>query len=149
MHACGSRGQTKDKRVRRESPGSSEGACRPGFRDHPEVVSGESAQRGLTHPAGVRTHPRRSAGILGSGLGTTASCRLWAAEHAGPPWRRDDLSRPQNRPACRIAPPAELLRPRFQARRRRKLKGWTRDLGGVIQRAGWGSLGRKIRSEVF
>lgn len=60
---------------------------------------------GVTHPAGVRTHPRRSAVVLGSGLRTTVSCRLWAAEHAGPPWRRDDLFRPQNGPACRIAPP--------------------------------------------
>lgn len=60
---------------------------------------------GVTHPAGVRTHPRRSAVVLGSGLRTTVSYRLWAAEHAGPPWRRDDVFRPQNRPACRIAPP--------------------------------------------
>lgn len=124
------RGSDKRSRVRREGPGSSEDACRPGFRDHPQVMSGESTQRGVTHPAGVCTHPRRSAGVLGSGLRTTASCRLWGAEHAGPPWWRDDKFRPQNRPACRLAPP------RSQARGRRKLKGWTGDLGGVIRSVG-------------
>lgn len=48
VHACGSGGGGSDKRsrVRREGPGSSEDACRPGFRDHPEVTGGKSTQRG-------------------------------------------------------------------------------------------------------
>lgn len=117
VYACGSEGQTKDlesgEKVQdqgRVRAGRGLGTTQKLWVENPPHVGG------MTHPAGVRTHPRRSAVVLGSGLKTTVSCRFWVTEHAGPPCWRDDLFRPQNRPACRIAPPQLPRRRKTEAK---------------------------------
>lgn len=94
----------KKSGVRSKVLGSSGGACRLGFRNQPKAAGGKSTQSGVTDSAGVPTHPRRSAEVLGSGPRTTASCRLGEAEHAEQPWRTHtnleaESSRLQNRSA--------------------------------------------------
>lgn len=108
----------KKSGIRSKVPGSSEGACRLGFRNQPKAAGGEFTQSGVTDSAGVPTHPRRSAEVLGSGPRTTASCWLGEAEHAEQPWcTHSSLAAESSRLQNRSAPDPRLDKTEAGSRR--------------------------------